>query len=559
MISLYYLKKCRSWQTRIFLVVAFKFIVDLNNKTIRLTVGRSPGILPVLLALVVFGFAFSLGDNLGYLFTPLFSPVEKIVWQTNQVAAKNFNPSSIKVSATSSPASLKNISGTGTLLDPLSQDWSDHLAGFRYAVSEFGDFLWQSSADYLSLKLDSSMNLLAGLWGSVAEAGPAWPEDLSVSGQESGVKILSVGEAKIRTWNEKINQGAANLNLALVSQTNIAFGRLNIWVASRWSNVADQSSASLIWLTNIFTEQITNTKTEISLSAVALADVTPSLAQAAVWPIKTLTAVVATWPQQLALDLANQSDQFFHFSRRQSSQLASWSAGSAQFSREELSRPIFWVKDLKSFGRTRTIRWWSRVADWTTRTQDNAKLGLTYSLNQVRSLAAVRLANLSFSWPEWQAFFADHQTAIIDGLRTWWRDTTALAINNWRYFLGWNKAASPGVKTAVATTTSMIIDTKALEEKIKAEVRAELKQDLAQLIRQSTANNISPTGQSGLVVMPSTRTAAGDENLKNQIQAMFSDRVSISFDANRKAGVVAPVFAPPGSDNYIFLLAPIKK
>ncbi|MEK7091743.1 MAG: hypothetical protein AAB900_02020, partial [Patescibacteria group bacterium] len=147
------------------------------------------------------------------------------------------------------------------------------------------------------------------------------------------------------------------------------------------------------------------------------------------------------------------------------------------------------------------------------------------------------------------------------GFLTWTQETFSLALNNWRYFLGTETESpvAPAVPVLSATTTASVVDVKALEEKIKTEVRAELRQELAQILRQSTSNNISPSGQSGLIVTPSTGNASGDADLKNKIEAMFSDRVTVQFDANRKAGIIAPVFAPPGSDNYIFLLAPVKK
>ncbi len=96
-----------------------------------------------------------------------------------------------------------------------------------------------------------------------------------------------------------------------------------------------------------------------------------------------------------------------------------------------------------------------------------------------------------------------------------------------------------------------------LEEKIKNDLRNDLRKEIADVIQRTSANNLSDKSNQGLVVVPSTGDQAEDEKIKNDIQKMFSDRVTISLDANRKAGVVTPVFNP--SENYIFLLTPVKK
>ena len=128
------------------------------------------------------------------------------------------------------------------------------------------------------------------------------------------------------------------------------------------------------------------------------------------------------------------------------------------------------------------------------------------------------------------------------------------AVKNWKIFFGLTaeREASQVIASKIDNTTLS-----GLEEKIKNDLRNDLRKEIADVIQRTSANNLSDKSNQGLVVVPSTGDQAEDEKIKNDIQKMFSDRVTISLDANRKAGVVTPVFNP--SENYIFLLTPVKK
>ncbi|OJI06849.1 MAG: hypothetical protein COX02_00730 [Candidatus Vogelbacteria bacterium CG22_combo_CG10-13_8_21_14_all_37_9] len=533
----------------------------LNNKTIHLESTRSAGALPFLVSLLVFSLAFYLGGGFGKFFAPIFSPLGEMALQADQLVATDLNifsrPAPDLVKETQEP--LKTILPTKLSIDPVRQDWSDQITGFKYALISFGDFLWQSSANWLSTKLDQGANSLVHFWDQKFVKDKILTETFPVKVLNSNVNILSVSEAKIRIWNESLNQVGTKLNLTLGTQIQkiidpILAGGNNLNQTTLTLGKTLNISGHKIILT-----QIEETKSEFGFVNQKIHQSVLVFNRILLKPIQATVLALTSLPQVIAGQVAGFSDQFLALGTKQFSRALAFSDQSVQFSTEKFSSTITWPQKIKLTTQERINGGWSEIAIWTRAIEANSQLGWNYSLTKVQTLASVRLANLSLSVPEWQAFILDRWWGFKTGLATWFNNTLDLASSNWRYFLGLKADKQvASVPSALATTTSLV-EVEALKEKIKTEVRTELKQELSQIIKQNTNNNISASGQSGLIVAPSTGNAKDDEELKANIEAMFSDRVTVQFDSNRKAGVVSPVFAPPGSDNYIFLLAPVKK
>jgi hypothetical protein len=122
-----------------------------------------------------------------------------------------------------------------------------------------------------------------------------------------------------------------------------------------------------------------------------------------------------------------------------------------------------------------------------------------------------------------------------------------LVFNNWLAFLFGEEEKT--------------LDNNALRAQIKAEVLAELRAEMDQNIPSDNAKPVvttTATGQ-GLVVMPVTEGQTPTE-VAQKIGGLFSDPVTVRFDASGQAGIITPEFKnPQDSSDYVFVLTPIKK
>jgi len=106
------------------------------------------------------------------------------------------------------------------------------------------------------------------------------------------------------------------------------------------------------------------------------------------------------------------------------------------------------------------------------------------------------------------------------------------------------------------------VDSDQLRAQIKAEVLAEIGQDLENTLNSSGGGSPiisqTSTGQ-GLVVMP-IGEGETPAQAAAKIGSLFSDPVSVRFDESGQAGIITPEFKDPNSStDYIFVLTQIKK
>ncbi len=120
--------------------------------------------------------------------------------------------------------------------------------------------------------------------------------------------------------------------------------------------------------------------------------------------------------------------------------------------------------------------------------------------------------------------------------------------NNWATFMNGDGDASVAVSGFSEQTRA------ALKEEITNELRQELFGSFGG--GQVAQPQVTPANR-GLVVVPSTGNEVSDQEVKNNLQNVFSDQVKVSFDASGRAGVITPVFRRTAGSNYLFILAPI--
>lgn len=120
--------------------------------------------------------------------------------------------------------------------------------------------------------------------------------------------------------------------------------------------------------------------------------------------------------------------------------------------------------------------------------------------------------------------------------------------NNWSTFL--NGDASVTISGFSEQT----------REALKEEITNQLRQELMGTLGggQVTQPQITPANR-GLVVVPSTDNEVSDQEVRNNLQNVFSDQVRVNFDASGRTGVITPVFRTTAGSNYLFILAPIKQ
>ncbi|OHA58120.1 MAG: hypothetical protein A2571_03725 [Candidatus Vogelbacteria bacterium RIFOXYD1_FULL_44_32] len=134
-------------------------------------------------------------------------------------------------------------------------------------------------------------------------------------------------------------------------------------------------------------------------------------------------------------------------------------------------------------------------------------------------------------------------------------DTLVITLDNWRHFLfgAWNSEIETEVNLSPAE----------LREQIRQDVINELEGQMKETFNQLRAGNPAvikqpSAGENGVVIVPANANNSSAD-VKSRLQNMFSDPVSVSFDADGQSGVVTPEFRSRTGENYIFLLTPIKK
>lgn len=126
----------------------------------------------------------------------------------------------------------------------------------------------------------------------------------------------------------------------------------------------------------------------------------------------------------------------------------------------------------------------------------------------------------------------------------WWSNV----VQAWRSFIGLDSQAvpvSPAADTGFTPTDRADLN--------------QIKQNVGTILELINQEPVSRGPSQGMVVLPTTGTAASDQQLKSQVANMFSDRVSVELDQTRKSGVITPVFKDGTGSNYIFLLAPVNQ
>lgn len=71
------------------------------------------------------------------------------------------------------------------------------------------------------------------------------------------------------------------------------------------------------------------------------------------------------------------------------------------------------------------------------------------------------------------------------------------------------------------------------------------------------SSNIDDVSFNGLAVVPSTNSAAKDEEIKNKIKESFSDEVVVKPDNSGTSGIITPVFKEAKGSDFIYVLVPV--
>ncbi|MEX0918422.1 MAG: hypothetical protein WDZ85_00410 [Candidatus Paceibacterota bacterium] len=126
----------------------------------------------------------------------------------------------------------------------------------------------------------------------------------------------------------------------------------------------------------------------------------------------------------------------------------------------------------------------------------------------------------------------------------------AVIKDNWSYFLSGSRPAAANLSTA---------DQDMLRQEIKREILAELGDDWRAIL--SEMDITEPTlveggdGRGVVVVPPGNGLTV--EDVRRQVQTMFSDEIRVQFDQSGQAGVITPVFRRATGQDYIFVLTPV--
>jgi hypothetical protein len=82
--------------------------------------------------------------------------------------------------------------------------------------------------------------------------------------------------------------------------------------------------------------------------------------------------------------------------------------------------------------------------------------------------------------------------------------------------------------------------------------------DVYRVAKDDTGLPPSGVGQNGMVVVPENQIAKKDDKIQ-QIKKSFSDEVEIQEDDSGSSGVIKPVFKDKKSDEYLYVLVPVKE
>ena len=74
-----------------------------------------------------------------------------------------------------------------------------------------------------------------------------------------------------------------------------------------------------------------------------------------------------------------------------------------------------------------------------------------------------------------------------------------------------------------------------------------------------TNKTVNTENFSGISIVPSKNSANLDEATKAKIRNTFSDEVVVNADNSGTAGIVRPVFKKAGSDDFVYVLVPVKE
>ncbi|MDQ5958181.1 MAG: hypothetical protein QG665_532 [Patescibacteria group bacterium] len=123
-------------------------------------------------------------------------------------------------------------------------------------------------------------------------------------------------------------------------------------------------------------------------------------------------------------------------------------------------------------------------------------------------------------------------------------------LDNWRRFLFGEEAG-----------TGSVAPVGDLREQIRQDLINELQGQMDGVFDELRAGRPAvvrqpSVGENGVVVVPAGSSSA---NVKNQLQNMFSDPVTVRFDVDGQSGIITPQFKDRTGDNYVFLLTPVKK
>jgi hypothetical protein len=164
--------------------------------------------------------------------------------------------------------------------------------------------------------------------------------------------------------------------------------------------------------------------------------------------------------------------------------------------------------------------------------------------------------NLSQLWYEIPRLIIGRLSNLRLGLSEFLTDIR----NNWNSFIG-------GSKDLLLTPTSHSVDSyigseAELREQIRRELLTELQGEFDSVFERLRGGEPMilrqpGQGQSGMVVVPAGETIESNDAIKNRLEQMFSDPVSVRFDSDGQSGIITPEFRNRSGGDYIFLLAPI--
>ncbi|OHA59510.1 MAG: hypothetical protein A2589_01450 [Candidatus Vogelbacteria bacterium RIFOXYD1_FULL_46_19] len=182
-----------------------------------------------------------------------------------------------------------------------------------------------------------------------------------------------------------------------------------------------------------------------------------------------------------------------------------------------------------------------------------------YSVDQTSLWGQVALADLKDLW-------FDIPTRVYEVLASFagaGKDRVGQAISNWTRFLGFGSDDLENKSTSTVPT-----NLPRLSPITKEEMRQQLLDDLemqfagtiAELRQGSSPQVLKPasSGQEGLVVVPAGLAGEDLEDIRVKLEAMFSDPVEVSFEADGRAGIITPQFKNATDQDYLFLLTPIR-